>query len=397
MRILVIHDRYRDNAPSGENAIVDWEAAALRALGHDVRMLQPQPETFAEPQWKRGLQHLGGFYSFPWRNRTREALDAFRPDLVHVHNYWPHVTGSVYYACAAAGVPVVQTIHNYRLLCLSEFLERDRRPCELCLRKTFAWPGALHRCVNGEPIASLVKMTSIGLHKALGTWSRLVDTFILPSETTRAKFLAAGFDAGRMRVKPSCAVDHGMSLRPREYFCFAGRLSEEKGVDLVVKAWTGLRGVPLRIAGAGPLQDQVAHLAAGNPDVAYLGLIPVEAVATLMGGAIATLLPSHWDEPSPVVAMQSLSVGTPLIASDLGTRAAMVQHGKTGLVFPGGDLEAFRARIDWAHQHPAELREFGHAARLQFEQNFSIEQNVGQLLAIYEETLQARRDAAAKG
>lgn len=395
MRLLVVHDRYDDALPNGENAMVRWEVESLARHGVDVDLLETSAGTLREPRWKRGLEHLGGVYSIPWRRDVRLAIDARRPDLVHVHNLWPHATPSVYDACRDAGTPVVQSLHNYRMLCIADFLSRDGKACSLCLGRNVAWPGVLHRCVGGSAALSLVKMTAIGVHNLLGTWRRRVDTFIAPGEAMRSTFVRAGLPADRIRIKPSCAPDRGASDRPRGYFCFAGRLSREKGVDALLDAWSR-PGLPeLRIAGAGPLAPAVVEAARRDPAVRYLGMLSEDGVSQLMGGAIATLIPSAWDEPSPVVMMQSFCAATPVIASDHGRRADSVEHRRTGLVYAADDPAGLRREVEWAASNAAACRAMGDEARRCYERHHTVEASLARLLAIYAETIAGRGSAPA--
>jgi len=387
VRVLVVHDRYDDAIPNGENAMVQWETAALAAHGVPVSVVETPASTLGEPLARRGLRHLGGVYSASSRRRVRQAIDDFRPDIAHVHNLWPHLTASIYFACRDARVPIVQTLHNYRMLCIADFLCRDGRPCMRCIDKTFAWPGVLHRCVGNSIGMSVVKMTAVGIHNALGTSARMVDSFIAPSESMRARFIHAGIPGDKLHVKPSCCPDFGMSDRPREHFCFAGRLSGEKGVDLLLRLWASRNAPELVIAGAGPLAGDVQRAAAANPAIRYAGMLSREGVSALMGSAIATLVPSIWEEPSPVVTMQSFSVGTPVIASASGGGAQTVAHEQTGLVFPTGDLDALGQCVDRALAHPDQCRRMGKAARREYDERYSVERSHARLMQIYAGTL----------
>lgn len=390
MKVLVVHDRYDDALPNGENAMVRWEVESLVAHGVGVELVETSAADLGEPRWKRGIEHLGGVYSIGWRRDVRRRIDATRPDLVHVHNLWPHATPSVYDACRDTSTPVVQTLHNYRLLCIADFLSRDGRPCERCIGHDVGWPGVVHRCVGGSAALSLVKMTAIGVHNLLGTWQRRVSMFIAPSESMRATFVRAGLPADRIRVKPSCAPDRGASDRPRHYFCFAGRLSPEKGVAALLDLWSTPGQPELRIAGAGPMAAAVQDLARRNPAVTFMGMLSADGVSDLMGGAIATLIPSAWDEPSPVVMMQSFCAGTPVIASDHSRRDETVGHRRTGLVYAAGDPGGLAREVEWAAAHAPACRAMGLEARRHYERHHSIDAAGARLLAIYAETLAAR-------
>jgi glycosyltransferase involved in cell wall biosynthesis len=272
MRVLVVHDRYDDALPNGENEIVRWEVDALAGHGVDVRLVETPRAALQLPRWRRGIASLGGVYSIGWRNDVRREIDRFRPDLVHVHNLWPHMTPSVYDACRDAARPVVQTLHNYRMTCIADFLSREGSRCELCLGRKVAWPGLLHRCVEGSATSSAVKMSAIGVHNVLRTWTRRIDTFIATTEAMRTTFVRAGLPEDRIRIKPSFAPDRGASDCERRYFCFAGRLSREKGIGELLDAWSAPGMPELRIAGAGPLEGAVQEAAARLPNLRYVGI-----------------------------------------------------------------------------------------------------------------------------
>ncbi len=389
MRVLVLHDAYDRTTPSGENTVVDWEVQTLRQHGVPLRLIETPRSLLKQSRMITGLQTLGGAWSAYWLKRVAAEIADFRPDIVHVHNVWPRLTPSVYIACRNANVAVVQTLHNYRLTCIGDMLTRNGSPCHLCVGKPFGWPGVWHRCSMNSYALSLLKATSTAIHTHLNTWNRSVSLFLAVSQSMRSVMIAAGIKAQRIRIKSSFAPDPGYRESRRDYFCFAGRLSHEKGIRQMIDAWRELPDVALKIAGAGPLEEEVRAFSASHPKVEYLGTLPATEVPELMRGAIATILPSTWAEPSPVVLVQSFSVGTPLIASDFGSRHESVTHGKTGLTFPGAEIGKLVSLVRWANEHPQECQQMGAAAREKYEQSFSLSANHARLMECYEEALSA--------
>lgn len=387
MRVLILHDSYSNSEPCGENSMVTWEAQSLEEAGVPIRVFQTSQEIYSEPMWKLGLVHIGGIYSVSNRARVAAEIAAFRPDLVHIHNVFPHFTPSVFAACRDARLPVVQTLHSYRMLCGADFLHRDGKPCEICLRKTFAWPAVVYGCVQRSSLYSFIKMNAVAAQRIAVTTLGMVDIFIATSEHMRAKFIAGGFPAEKIVIKPSSAPDPNLPPRARSYFCYAGRLSPEKGIRLILAAWSQPGMPELRIAGTGPMEDEVRAAAARSPAIQYLGLIDKSEVFELMAGAIATLVPSTWDEPSPVVLMQSLSVGTPVITSNLGQRREIIGHGECGLVFPSGNADALAEQVRQAQASPEECKRMGQGARRRYEERYSLDSGRAQLLRIYERAL----------
>ncbi len=367
--------------------MVEWEAASLEQAGNPIRVLKTSQQTYSEPTWRRGLVHLGGIYSQSNRSRVAAEIAEFRPDLVHVHNLFPHFTPAVYGPCREAKLPIVQTLHNYRMLCSADFLHRDNQPCEICLKKAVAWPSVIHGCHQGSSLFSFIKMNAAAAQKLVATTLGWVNVFIATSEHMREKFIAGGFPADKIAVKPSAAPDPRLPERPRSYFCYAGRLSPEKGISILLSAWKRPNMPELRIAGAGPMEEAVRAAAAENPAIRYVGLVDKAEVSKLMAGAIATLVPSTWDEPSPVVMMQSLSVGTPVITSDLGLRAEVIGHDRCGLVFPTGSVDGLEQQVRFAQASPDACAQMGAEARRRYEENYSMEAGGALLLKIYERAL----------
>jgi len=396
MRVLVIHEPYGSDYPSGENEIVKWEAKALEKRGISIQMLRADPDYEKFSDFRKNVASLCTVYSARERRRAADAIDRFRPDLVHVHNIWPVPTPSVYFSCRDAEVPVVQTLHNYRLVCNGDFLSREGQTCTLCVGKRFGWPGVWHRCTWNSLSRSLAKATMTSAHTLANTWNRLIDRFIAPSESMSSVACKAGIEPSRLRIRPSFTPDPGYRDVKGEYFCFAGRLNEEKGIGHLIKIWRELPGIKLKIAGGGPMVAEVEQLARTHPDVEYLGLISPDRVFELMRGAIATLLPSIWDEPCPVVLVQSLAVGTPVIASDYGSRSESVIHGVTGMIYEGGDLDGLSRLIRQAWEQPGMCRAMSQAARRAYTDKFAEAENVEHLIDIYREVLADRPEHSGK-
>jgi glycosyltransferase involved in cell wall biosynthesis len=357
------------------------------ARGVEARLVEWPPPP-AGHLWRKGIAYLGAAYSTTSRRRVRAEIAAFDPDVVHVHNFWPRVTPSMYFECRRAGIPVVQSLHNYRILCVSDFLLRDGRPCELCVGKS-QWNGARHRCDRGSLSRSVLKAATFSVHNALGTWNRMVDVFIAPSESMRERFVRGGILPDRIIVNPQFAPDPGVGDDERRYFAFVGRLTAEKGLRVLFDAWSDV-DAELRIVGEGPLEGLVREVAVRIPKIRYLGALPPAQVQQVMRGAIATIVPSLWQEPAPLVIAESYATSTPVIASDTGSRRETVEHGETGLVFPAGDSARLAQQIRWAGRHADECRAMGRAARARYEQQHSPDAGCERLLSVYRSVLRSR-------
>lgn len=313
---------------------------------------------------------------------------AHQPDVAHFHNTFMMLSPSVYYACKDAGVPVVQTLHNYRLLCPSAILYRHGRVCEACAGRAVAWPGVQHACYRGSAAATAVTAGMLTVHRLLGTWARAVDRYIAITEFARRKFVEAGLPAEKVVVKPNFLdVDPGTGEHDGGYCLFVGRLTEEKGVRTLLAAWRLLGGrVPLKIAGDGPLAPEVAAAAAAAPSIEWVGPRSRAEVVALMKRAALLICPSVWYEGgSPMVVVEAFATGLPVVSSRLGGMAESVTDGHTGLHFTPGDAADLAARVEWAVADAGRLRQMGRNAREEFEARYTAERNYERLLAIYEE------------
>lgn len=389
MRILVVHNRYME--PGGEDAVVEAEAALLRRLGHDVHVfLEDNARLRDRPRWRAAIEAL-------WSEQARRALFALlkrlRPDVVHVHNTFLRLSPSVYYACREAGVPVVQTLHNYRLLCPAATFYRAGRLCTACLGKTLPWPGAWHGCWRGSRAASAVVVSMLVLHRALGTWTHLVDRYIVLSRFAWDLFRAGGFPEAKLRIKPNFVYpDPGPGTHEGKFALFVGRLSPEKGAHLLPDLARQLPHVPLLIAGDGPLattlQRRVADLRLTH--VHFLGRLPKAQVLRLMQTAQVLVFPSLWYEGFPMTLAEALATGLPVVAFRLGAVAEILGEGQAGILVPPGDIKAMAEAVAYLWTHPQAQREQSRAARRAFESRYTAERNAARLLAIYQEAIETR-------
>jgi glycosyltransferase involved in cell wall biosynthesis len=386
--VLVVHNYYRQ--PGGEDHVFRAEAKLLRQHGHAVQEYTEdnaattrafKPRMATETVWSTRTTH-----------KLRCVLSDFRPDLVHFHNTFPLVSPSAYYACQAAGVAVVQTLHNYRLGCPKATLYRDGRVCEDCLGKRFAWPGTVHGCYHGSRATSAVLGVMLASHHLIGTWHRQVDRYIALSQFQRSRLIAAGLPAARIAVKGNFVdPDPSASQHHLPYMVYAGRLVAEKGVHTLLEAWRQLKGaVPLKIVGDGPLASTVAEAARAVAGVEWLGPRPASEVHELFGNATAVIVPSEWPEPFGLVTIEAFAKGTPVIAARAGALSEMVDDGCTGLLFRPGAPEQLAESVAWAAAHPKEVAEMGRAARGRFETCYTAQQNYTTLSAIYDEAIGRR-------
>jgi len=387
LNILSLHNYYQQ--PGGEDQVFAAEASLLREKGHQVAHYTLGNDQIAHMRW------LGLARTTLWNDAVykelRTLIRQLRPQLVHVHNTFPLLSPSAYYAAKAERVPVVQTLHNYRLLCLNGLFFRDGRVCEDCRSRWVPWPGVLHACYHQSQIMSGGVAAMLTLHRILRTWTRAVDVYIALSEFAKSRFLAGGIPADKIIVKPNFLhPDPGMGMEREQFALFVGRLSTEKGIDTLLRASAQLPNIHLKIAGDGPLMRhskrtlEVQRLEHIN----MLGLQPHETVMGLIKRARVLIFPSECYESFPTVIMEAFACGTPVIASRLGVASEVVQDGQTGMHFEPRDAMDLAAKMEWCSTHPKQTIEMGGQARRVFEKKYTAMENYQALIGIYEATAQ---------
>jgi len=388
MRVLIVHNYYQRRG--GEDRVFESEAALLEAHGHEVLRYCVHNDTIGE---SGGLRLAGrAIWSAAAYKAIRSICRNERPDIVHFHNTLPLISPSAYHAAKAEGVPVVQTLHNYRLACPPATFFRDGHICEECLGRRFAWPAIAHACYRGSRSASAVVATVVGVHHLLGTWTSMVDRYIALTEFARAKFVELGIPASKLMVKPNFVdSDPGAGAHTGGYALFVGRLDPEKGIETLLRAWRMLGGAPpLKIIGSGPL-DRL--LDSAPPGVEWLGQRDKAEVASSMRDAAFLIFPSEWYETFGLTIIEAYATGLPVIASAVGAAAEIVREGSTGLFYEAGNAAMLADRVKWMLAHPTEVERMQAASRREFMERYTAAANYRVLVNIYRNLLPVGRDA----
>ncbi|MGF1500071.1 MAG: glycosyltransferase [Elainellaceae cyanobacterium] len=382
MNILSIHNTYRIRG--GEDESRRSEEQLMRDNGHQVDTYE-ESNNRVDQISKIGMA-LRTIWSSESYQEVKRRLQEKRYDIVHVQNFFPLISPSVYYAAKEEGVPVIQTLRNYRLLCPNALFFRDGRVCEDCLGKPIPLPGVIHGCYRDSRAASGVTAAMLTVHRQLQTWTQQVDRYIALTHFARNKMIEGGLPASKIVVKPNFVYpDPGVGEGRGGYAIYVGRLSGEKGLDTLLTAWEQLGStLPLKIVGDGPLADEVAKLAERLPSVEWLGRQPMQEVHRLVGEATLLVFPSKWYETFGRVAVEAFAKGTPVIAAKIGAIAELVDHSRTGLHFQPGDADDLAATLQWALNHPEELKHMRKEARAEFEMKYTAQANYHQLLEIYQ-------------
>ncbi|MFL5330789.1 MAG: glycosyltransferase [Gemmataceae bacterium] len=384
MKILIIHNYYQQ--AGGEDRVVEDEVAVLVANGHEVIRYHVHNDAV------NGMSRLRVAARTIWsrtsRRELRELIRKHRPHIAHFHNTFPLISPGAYSAVRAEGVPVVQTLHNFRLLCPNALFFRDGKVCEDCLGRTVAWPSVVHACYRGSRSATAATATMLAAHSAMGTWRSSVDTYIALTQFSRSKLVQGGLPADKIVVKPNfVSSDPGPGTGAGNYGIYVGRLSPEKGLPTLLKAWETLGTAPLKIVGDGPLAPIVKEATARLSNVEWLGSQPSEKVYSLIGDAAFVVLPSECYENFPKVAVEAMAKGTPVIASRLGAMAEVVDHGRTGLHFTPGDRADLATQVRRLANATPLRDEMRQAAREEFESKYTAAANYRQLLDIYDRVM----------
>jgi len=379
MRILIIHNCYQH--PGGEDVVFEQEKALL-ADTEDIFSL-----TFRN---QRGLRGVWQTFWSPWNiwaaRQVKRAIKRHRPDIVHIHNLHYAVGPMAIRAAKHMGVPVVMTLHNYRLLCPSATLYHNGEVFTASLHANFPWE-AVRKGVHSQSVVKTGWLAfTYWLHRKTGTW-HMVDRYITLTDFAKQLFAnsSLGVTANKFITKPNFVADGTAPPTTRgPHLLFVGRLTQEKGVDVLLKAFAGT-DYQLRIAGDGPLKDQVIEAARTSPNITYLGSLDRPAISQQLAECSALVFPSIWYEGLPMTLIEAFAAGTPVIASDLGAMQSVVHEGRNGWRFAPNDAVALRGKVsEWLHTDEIYKVQVGRRAREEYEQHYTAEENKKQLLACYQ-------------
>lgn len=343
-RVLMIHNRYQIRAGEDQSQAAETELLQSNGVEVDTYIRDNR-----ELDWASGARAA---VTTLWSSNAYRAINrmlrARRYDVVHVQNFFPLISPSVHYAAQQHGIPVVQALRNYRLLCPAATLFRDGHICEACVGHTVPWRSVIHACYRNDRKATAAVATMLTLHNLLRTWRRKVDLYLAVSEFTKAKFVSAGFEADSIMVKPNfVSPDPGAGEGRGGFALFAGRIANEKGLRSLIVAWRQIgERLPLKIVGEGPSEEALVNQARDIPGIEILGPRSPQEIRCLMGNAVAVVVPSEWHEPFGRVIVEAFSRGTPVIAARSGGISELVQEGKTGFLFTPAVSAELAERVD---------------------------------------------------
>lgn len=379
MNILVVHNNYYYRG--GEDTVVDAEVSLLRKKGHEVLIYSRD---------NKEIDKISNFRLALDTLRSTRTIDdiaqihkEFKPDIIHAHNIFPLISPSLYTAAKNLQIPLVQTLHNFRLLCPQAMLFRNGKACEACIGN-LPWRASLYRCYRNSFFQSSFTALALTTHKIIDAWEQSVRQYIVLSQVARDKFIKGGIPVKQLSIKPNFIESSRVpSWSHREKGIFIGRLSVEKGLDVLIKAVASLDKINIDVYGTGPLADLVNTSSGLNS----LGFYPQSALLDRLHQVSYLVIPSTGIESFGLVAIEAFSCGTPVIASRHGSLAEIIKHGKTGLLVKPGDHQALAHAITWAEHHPEDMKKMGQAAYAEYLERYTPETNYKILMEIYAETI----------
>jgi glycosyltransferase involved in cell wall biosynthesis len=389
-RILMVHNFYQ--IPGGEEESFRSELSMLQNNGHKVSTLTRSND---EITVHGIIDRISLARDTVWSNRSYNAVTQLikehEPEIAHFQNIFPLISPSVYYACRDAGVPVVQSLRNYRLLCPNGFFLRRDAVCEDCLGKFIPWPGVLHACYRNSRSQTAVVASMLTYHRAVKTWESQVQMYVALTEFSREKFIQAGFQPEKITVKPNYIPDPGVGVYPGSFAVYVGRLSKEKGIETLLESWRKLPSIPLKVIGGGPMEDTVsAFIQESRLSVEWLGrLNNAEALAAIKLSRFL-IFPSLLYETFGRTIVEAFAAGKPVLASRHGTPAELIEDGETGLLFSPGDPRDLRDKVNLAWHNAGLAERMGRNARTVYEEKYTVQKNYTRLIDIYNRVLSSQ-------
>lgn len=384
MRILQVHCRYV--VPGGEDGVAEAERRMLEENGHAVQVLSASNQDVIE----RGPLHaMRSLWRAPWNKiayiKLRERIRDFRPNVVHVHNFWFALSPAVFGAAYDCSVPTVMTLHNYRLLCTNGLFLRRGRVCERCLGKS-TWRAIPLRCYRDSALQTAAVTRMIQTNRRRGTWRRGVDAYIALTDFARRKFVEGGLPSERIYLKPNfLETDPGPAVSEGRGAVFVGRLSPEKGIEALTAAWKLMpASAALKIIGDGPMYSALKAATQKTDTIQMTGLLDAQQVLSQLKEAAFLVFPSIWFETFGLTLIEAFACGRPALASRLGAMAEMIRDGYNGLLFEPGNPTDLAAKAKWLLDHPEKCARMGRNARREFEEKYTAGANYHRLLEIYE-------------
>lgn len=392
MKILVVHNSHRSGSSSGDDVVFRKEAELLEKNGNFITRYNPSNDEF---DGSGAIKKVSIALQIPWSLRAFRAIKRIlsqgKPDIVHVHNFFPLISPSIYYAVQSMGIPVVQTLHDFRPLCGMAFFMRDGSICEECRDGSF-FRSVSYGCFRGSRAQTVPVALMLKLHTMLATFKRKIDAYICLTESQRKIFSEAGFDKDKLFIKPNFIEDtpEPGESKAGDYAVFIGRIGEEKGLRTLINAWKDLPDIPLKIIGNGPDIKKFRSLAMDIKNIDFIGYRPHYECMKLLGAARFLVAPSICYETFGLTIVEAFSHSRPVVASNLAAMADIVKDGITGLLFTPKDFRELAEKARWLWKNVEECISMGQHARKEYEAKYTPEKNIEILMGIYRKVIERR-------
>lgn len=389
LKVILGHNFYRSSAPSGEDTVYRNERDLLVSNGLDIISYEKFNDDLDDSSLAKKFDiAMNGAWSRQSYDEISALIKSSRPDLVHFHSIFPQISPSAYFACRDNNVPVVHTLHNYRPICPGAMLIREGKPCEDCLG-TNLLPAIQHRCYRGSLLATGAIAWQITRSRFNGAYG-MVNRFIALTSFAASRYENAGFPKHQLAIKPNFLSNPPIVETEivEPYAVFVGRLSEEKGIFTLLKAWRDVQGLPLKILGDGPLNSQLRSYASKeNLNVEFLGFLANDKSLQVVANAKLQIIPSEWYEGFPMVVLEAYAMGVPLVVSRIGSLEEVVLEGKTGVKFNPGDITDLAIKVNSLKDNAPLLVTMKNNAKALFRQRYTAAENFKQLMAIYKQVI----------
>lgn len=379
-RILFVHNSYQQKG--GEDSVVDDEINLLRENGHDVFEYRVSNDKI------KSMNKLDLLKTTIWSKYSTQDIkkitDNFSPDICHIHNTFPLISPSIYWELDKKNIPIVQTLHNFRIACPQAMFLREGKICESCLGK-IPLHGIVHGCYRDSITQTAALSSMLVTHRILGTWKNKVTSYIALNEFSKEKFISAGIPSEKIKIKPNFVIKTNQEQHDREdYFLYVGRLSKEKGISTLLEAFKNLPSKKLLVAGDGPEKS----ILMGHDNINCIGHVGKEQVINLLLKAKAIIIPSICYENFPKIVVEAMAYGTPIIASNIGSLAAIIENNFNGFLFEPNNAESLIKKIDFINENKNARTKISRNALDTYKELYSEQKNYSMLIDIYNDSIQ---------
>ncbi|PCI28035.1 MAG: hypothetical protein COB67_07215 [SAR324 cluster bacterium] len=385
MKILLVHNKYLHQG--GEDTVFEAEYELLVSKGHDVEKV-----VFDNKELGGSLDKISllwkVFFNLKSLNTIDRNIASFKPEIIHVHNFFPIASPSIFYSANKHKVPILMTLHNYRLICPSALMLRNGKVCELCIKDKFPFRSILFACYRNSRIQSFLLSSMLYAHKLLGTWESKIDRYITLTHFAKEKFLYSSLkiDSSKFVIKPNFTNNDKYEYVKEEYCLFVGRLSEEKGIGVLLESFS-ISKRQLIVIGDGPLKEMVERYVNEYTNITYLGFQNKDVILEIMLKAKALVFPSICLETFGMTIIEAFSCGTPIICSSIGAPQELVIDGLNGFKFQVGDANSLNDKVELLFKDSVLYNDMCKNARLEYEKKYTAEKNYEQLIAIYRDVI----------